>query len=82
MLDPFGRWVKTLVPDSGKGVRPKTCIAHGTPSRAKKGLHGLMPNSPATLVKKMKEKKFIFSLTGGRPYLRGYKLGPSAATVF
>jgi len=82
MLDPFGRWVKTLVPDSGKGVLPNDLYRAWDAFKSEESLHGMMPNSPATLVKKMKEKKFNFSLTEGRQYLRGYKLGPSASTVF
>ena len=83
MLDPFGRWLKTLVPDTGKGVAPHDLYRSWDAFKSEESLYGVMPNSPATLVKKMKEKKFNFSLTEGRQYLRGYKLGPSAAsTVF
>jgi len=79
MLDPFGRWVKTLVPDTGKGVAPNDLYRSWDAFKSEEGCHGVMPNSPATLVKKLKEKKFNFSMTDGRQYLRGYKLGLSAA---
>lgn len=78
MLDPFQRWLDTAVmKDSAKGAKVATADLYRSwdTFRAAEGRHGVVaPVNANALARKMGDKGFVFGLTNGRSYLRGYTL--------
>jgi len=78
MLDPFQRWLDTaVVKDGAKGAKVATADLYRSwdAFRSAEGRHGVVaPVNANALARKMGDKGFVFGLTNGRSYLRGYVL--------
>jgi putative DNA primase/helicase len=83
MLDPFQRWVdECVVKDGSKGAKVSTTdlFRSWDAFRSAEGRHGMAPQNAKGLSRKMGEKGFSFSGSGGYSYLWGYKT--NAVSVF
>ena len=76
MLDPFQRWVdECVVKDGSKGAKVSTTdlFRSWDTFRSAEGRHGMSPQNTNAVARKMGEKGFSFSGSGGYKYLWGYK---------
>jgi putative DNA primase/helicase len=77
MLDPFQRWLDVaVVKDHSQGAKVATTdlFRSWDAFRSSERNHNASPANPSTLARKMKDKGFVFSSTGGKSLLWGYKI--------
>lgn len=84
MLDPFQRWLEIAVvkdPLPGAKVSATDLFRSWDAFRCAEGKANVLPVNTNALTRKMgdKDKTFVFGLTNGRSYLRGYKLTKTEA---